>query len=107
MVIDEFYKWFEESYLQLIMHKTTDIMILEDKPTHMKSHPLGVRWYLGMTVDSELNFGANSGAMCKKSGTRDCFVLGNIDKAMTNTFYHTFIKSILLFLSFKGQNPNC
>lgn len=47
MVIDEFYKWFEESYLQLIMHKTTDIMILEDKPTHEVAPIRGqmVSWY--------------------------------------------------------------
>lgn len=109
-VIDDFVKWCEESYLQLNISKTKDMII--DFRRHAHTHQVTTikgqavecvqsYKYLGTIIDSKLNFEENCEAVCKK-GHQRLFCLRklsyfHIDKTMMILFYRAFIESILSF----------
>ncbi len=124
-IIDDFIKWCEESYLQLNLSKTKDMIIDFRKQAHphevtsiisQKIESVQSYKYLGTIIDSKLNFEVNCEAVCKK-GHKRLFCLRklahfHIDRTMMILFYRAFIESLLTFslvswfgnLSVKNKN---
>lgn len=109
-VLDYFVRWCDDSYLQLNVSKTKD-MILDFRknppvttPTFLKGTAVEVvsqYKYLGTILDNKLSFETNSDAICRKANQRlfylrklRCF---NVDKKLLKMFYSSFIESILTF----------
>lgn len=109
-IIEHFVKWCDESYLQLNILKTKDMLIDFRKSTH-PSDPTLIKGqkieyvqsykYLGTIIDEKLNFEENCEAL-KKKGHQRLYCLRrlsvfNLDKTIMKLFYHAFIESVLSF----------
>ncbi len=124
----EFVTWYDESFLELNIPKTKDVII--DFRTQAPIYETVIikdqaadcvesSKYLGTVIDSELTFGKSCEVVCKKAH-QHLFCLRHLshfhtDKTTMTLFYCTFIESILSFslvsrlgnLSLKNKNsPN-
>ncbi|CAI5684235.1 unnamed protein product [Oreochromis niloticus] len=118
-VTDDFVTWCEESYLQLNISKTKDMVIDFSKQQNghgvtfikgQKIEQMQSYKYLGTIINEKLNLDENCKSVCKK-GHRHLFCLRKlahfqIDQKFVTLFYRSVIESVLSFclVAWFGQN---
>ncbi len=109
-VLDYFIRWCDDSYLQLNVTKTKDMIIdfRKKQPVTAQTLVKGTAVetvsqykYLGTILDDKLSFKSNSDAICRKVNQRLFYLRKlrsfNVDKKLLKMFYSSFIESILTF----------
>ena len=109
-VVDDFILWCDESFLQLNVNKTKDMIIsfrrtpISPSPTIIKGTEIEVvesYKYLGVTLDNKLSFDSHISSTSKKVQQRLFFLRKmrsfNVSSVMMTLFYRSFIESVLTF----------
>ena len=112
--IERFISWFDESYLQLNVKKTKELLIEEHrardtsllqsvriKTEDVESVKTFKYMYLGAVLDSNLSFTTHVDTVCKKANQRMYLIRKlktfDVDKKVLEMIYRSLVESILTF----------
>ena len=109
-LIDNFVEWSEQNHLRLNVNKTRE-MVIDFRRKKTPSQPLRIRGevveevedyrFLGVVIDTRLDWKSNTKAVYKKGMSRLCFLRKlrsfNVCSKMLEIFYQSVVASAIFF----------